>query len=68
MAENRIVELEIKIAYQEDLVEDLNRIVAEQQRQIERLELVCKQLTEHVRNLQLSQPGEQNIDETPPHY
>jgi SlyX protein len=68
MSEKRIVELEIKFAYQEDLLQDLNSIVADQQRQIDRLELICKQLTEHVRNLQLTQSHSKEADELPPHY
>ena len=38
MNADRIIELEIKTAYQEDLFQALNKIVGNQQQQIDRLE------------------------------
>ncbi|MCK5925029.1 MAG: SlyX family protein, partial [Methylococcales bacterium] len=38
MSDARIIELEIKLAYLEDLTQTLNEIVTNQQRQIDRLE------------------------------
>lgn len=67
MSEQRIIELEIKAAYQEDLVQDLNYIVAKQQGQIDRLEATCNVLHERIKSLQDMQP-EENVDQTPPHY
>lgn len=68
MTENRLIELEIKVAYQEDLVQDLNQIVTRQQRQIDRLEQVCHQLTEHLKNIQTHHGLSESVDQTPPHY
>jgi len=65
--ESRITELEIKISYTEDLVEELNRIVYRQQQQIDFLAHALRSLRDQV---QSAQPAEQrNLrDEIPPHY
>jgi SlyX protein len=44
MSDKRIIELEIKLAYQEDLTQTLNDIVTHQQRQIDQLENSLKML------------------------
>lgn len=65
--ESRITELEIKISYTEDLVEDLNRLVFRQQEQIDLLFREVRALREQAQN---NQPPEQLSlrDELPPHY
>lgn len=69
MNEARIIELEIKQAYQEDLMMSLNQIVAQQQKQIGKLEETCKLLNEKIRSLSSSQPDSGGyVDERPPHY
>ncbi len=67
--EERIMELEIKAAYQEDLLQALNQIVSNQQQQIDRLEAICRLLSERMQNL-LSEPGNSGdpVHEIPPHY
>lgn len=67
MSDERIVELEIKMAYQDDLLQSLNDVVADQQRQLIRLEELCKLLGQRIRNM--SEPGGVNQGvEHPPHY
>jgi SlyX protein len=69
MNNDRIIELEIKAAYQEDLLQDLNKIVGQQQQQIDRLEATCKLLNERIKNLSTGTGGgSENVDEVPPHY
>ena len=65
--ESRITDLEIKISYTEDLVEDLNRLVFRQQEQIDLLFREIRALREQAQN---NQPPEQLSlrDELPPHY
>lgn len=65
--ESRITELEIKISYTEDLVEELNRTVFRQQQQIDLLARELRSLRDQV---QSSQPQEFRSlrDEIPPHY
>lgn len=67
MSEARFIELEIKVAYQEDLLQALNQIVSEQQQQLDRLEASNRALHERLKNLQLDE-SEQAVDQTPPHY
>lgn len=67
MCEQRITELEIKIAYQEDLLQELNTIVAHQQQSLMALEKVCRLLYERLDNIATGQI-DSIIDEPPPHY
>jgi SlyX protein len=68
MNEERIIELEIKAAYQEDLLQELNKIVTKQQQQIDRLEATCEILNERIKSLSLERTSAENVDEVPPHY
>ncbi len=67
MSEQRIIELEIKVAYQEDLLQELNHIVTQQQQSITALESVCKILYERIDHIDTGQ-SDQVVDEPPPHY
>lgn len=64
----RLTELEIKLSYQEDLVQSLNQIVAGQQQQIERLEAMIRLLLERMENLSEAPQGGRPSFEKPPHY
>lgn len=65
--ESRLIDLEIKISYTEDMVDELNLTVFRQQQQIDLLMLQLKALREQV---QTAAPNEQHSlrDEIPPHY
>lgn len=65
--ESRLSELEIKLSFTEDLLEELNRTVARQQQQIAALE---QQLRDLRVQLQRSLPAETDGSghEIPPHY
>ena len=65
--ESRITDLEIKISYTEDLLDELNRIVFRQQQQIDLLAKEIRSLREQSQNAQAPQPGNLR-DELPPHY
>ncbi|MES2317924.1 MAG: SlyX family protein [Pseudomonadota bacterium] len=64
--EDRFVDIEIKLAHQEDLVESLNQMVYQQSRRIDQLETMVAQLAEHIRNN--AQSGPNLINDRPPHY
>jgi SlyX protein len=69
MNDDRLIELEIKAAYQEDLLQALNKIVSRQQQQIQRLESTCQVLYERINSLSSESSGNgASVDETPPHY
>lgn len=63
----RVIELEIKMSYQEDLLQALNNIVAGQQQQIDRLEQTCQLIHERINSLQLEKQGD-GSEPPPPHY
>jgi SlyX protein len=69
MHEDRIIELEIKLAYQEDLIQALNQVVIDHQKQLGKLEETCKLLNGKIKSLILDghESGPQ-VDERPPHY
>jgi SlyX protein len=68
MTEERLVELETKLAYQEQALEQLNEAMLHQQRIIEQLERRLRTLGDRVDNL--ADPGQAVMpaDERPPHY
>lgn len=65
--ESRLNDLEIKISYTEDMVDELNLTVFRQQQQIDQLIRQVTALREQVQN---AVPAEQLSlrDELPPHY
>lgn len=69
MSEERLINIEAKIAFQEDAIDELNRTIYQQQRKLERLEATCEALARHLSSLAESineiTPGG---SERPPHY
>lgn len=63
-AEDRLTELEIKASFADDLLEQLNDLVARQQQQIDALQRELIALRQQVRDGPSSGP----VDERPPHY
>ncbi len=68
MDEQRIIDIETKLAYQEDHIQELNNVIVSMQKQIDDLELISKVLKDKVRTMEELIPADSNIDETPPHY
>lgn len=69
MGEERLIEIETKIAYQDKTIKDLNDVVYEQQQEIERLASICDLLTKQVRELsEFSLGSDAPANEKPPHY
>lgn len=66
--EERIIELETKLSYQEDLLQELNSHVITQQAQIDKLNQLCGLLKEQVNEVMSSLPDASSGDEVPPHY
>jgi len=64
--EDRFVDIEIKLAQQEDLVDSLNQTVYQQGRKIDQLEAMVAKLAENLRNLR--EAGQSPLNERPPHY
>jgi len=69
MNEERLIDIESKITFQEDMLEELNKTVYQQQQKIERLEAMCQSLAQHVQSLSAARnDGGMLANERPPHY
>ncbi len=68
MNEERLIEIESKISYQEDTLQELNKVIYQQQKQIDRLEAICASLINHVRDISDAMAENSVANEKPPHY
>jgi SlyX protein len=66
--ESRLVDIEIRVARQDDLVDTLNQMVYQQQKKIDELEALCTALARHVKDLRAAEAGQGDANEKPPHY
>lgn len=68
MSEERFVDLETRLAHQDQMLHELNDAVTDQQAKIMQLESLCRSLVDRVRSLGESLPAGTPGDERPPHY
>lgn len=68
MTEERFIDLETRLTHQEDAIQELNKVVAEQQRRIAQLEAASRLLGARIRDLSEELPAAGSGDEKPPHY
>ena len=68
MIEERLVNIETKITFQEDLIEELNKTVYQQQQKLVRLEAICESLAKHIQSLAEAGNEGKAANERPPHY
>lgn len=69
MDNDRLAEIETKLAYQEKTIKDLNDVVCEQQKEIEKLVLTCDKLVKFVKENARTLPVvDAPANEKPPHY
>lgn len=68
MNENRLVEIETKIAFQENTIKDLSDTVYDQQKQIDTLHETLKHLIGQIKDSSIISSGRNVKDEKPPHY
>ena len=68
MIEERLVNIEAKITFQEDLIEELSKTIYQQQQKLDRLEAFCKSLARNIESL--AEAGNEGMpaNERPPHY
>ncbi|MCG2635225.1 MAG: SlyX family protein [Gammaproteobacteria bacterium] len=65
--EQRLAELESRIAFQEDGIQSLSDLIHQQQQQLDRLKALCDSLTQRYQTL-AEEPPENPANERPPHY
>ena len=68
MNEERFINLESRLAHQDQLLNQLNDVVTEQQAKIMQLEELCKSLIQRVQSVGDRLPADDPGDERPPHY
>jgi SlyX protein len=68
MSEERFIDLETRLAHQDQLLIELNDVVTAQQSKIMQLEELCKALIQRVRSVSDGGPDGDSGDERPPHY
>ena len=64
--EQRLMEVEMQLAFQEDLLQSLNDVVIEQKKQMELMATELRSMREQVSGL--NSDGAKNVNEKPPHY
>jgi SlyX protein len=68
MIEERLINIETKITFQEDLIEELNKTVYQQQKKLDRLEAICASLVRHIESMDEARNEGVSANERPPHY
>ena len=68
MIEDRLVDIEIKLSYQENTIRELNSVVCAQQKQIDQMDSVCKVFANRIKDLSEALEGNISLNEKPPHY
>jgi SlyX protein len=68
MSEERFVDLESRLAHQDQLLHELNDVVTGQQARLMQLEELCRSLIDRVRSIGEGGESGDPADERPPHY
>ncbi len=68
MNEERLVSIETKLTFQEDLIEELNKLVYQQQKKLAQLEATCVSLARQIESLSEARNEGKPPSERPPHY
>jgi len=68
MDKQRLIDIETKLAYQEDLIQELNNTVHSQQLKLDQLEQALRSLSLRYNSLAEQDDSEYPVDEKPPHY
>jgi SlyX protein len=67
--DDRLVDLETRLAYQDETLRVLSDTVARQQREIDRLQSLCRQMLERLKaQKDDALPPNSPDEEVPPHY
>ena len=66
--EERLIEMETKLAFQETTVQKLNEVVTQQQNQIDILQAAIQELHERMKSLSEEAVRDPSEETPPPHY
>ena len=65
---SRIVALEVRVAHQDRVIEDLNTLVTEQWKQIDALAKQVERMTDRLQRVEENAPSSDTPEPPPPHY
>jgi SlyX protein len=68
MNEERLIDIEVKLAHQEHALDEVNQVLMDQQAQLMRLEQVCQSLVERLRGMSDETATDERDNDKPPHY
>ena len=68
MNEQRLINIEVKLAHHEQALEEVNQVLTDQQAQLSRLERVCESLVERFRAISEAPAQDERDESRPPHY
>ncbi len=66
--EQRLVEIETKMLFQEDTIEQLNQVICKQDEQIRNMQIAMERLAKNLKNLMEMNSDIKMGHEKPPHY
>jgi SlyX protein len=66
--EEAIIELQTKLSFQEDLLENLNQVITDQQDQISKLQRTVEAMIGQMQSMQNASQDNGPQQEIPPHY
>ncbi|UYL07950.1 SlyX family protein [Bdellovibrio sp. SKB1291214] len=66
--DERLTNLEIKVAHQDHVIEELHQVIYEQQKTIDKLETLLSGLTRRLQEALSDEGSEIRGNEKPPHY
>lgn len=66
--ETRIAELEMKLTFQDNLLEELNHALVEQQFLIDKLQVQLRHIANKLKDVQPSNIASRSEETPPPHY
>jgi SlyX protein len=67
MKNEEIIDIQSRLAFQEDALTELNRVAARQQQEIRELKKAIKEMKEGLKSVAAALPGH-GKEEPPPHY
>lgn len=68
MNEQRMIDIEVRLAHHEQALEEVNEVLTDQQAQLSRLQQVCETLAERFRALSEAPAPDERDESRPPHY
>lgn len=68
MSEERFIDIETRLAHQDQALHELDEVVTKQQEIIMKLERLCDSMRERLQAMNDAAPPDQPQDERPPHY